>query len=206
MDLSYIATMGLAFALAITVHEFAHAKAADSAGDPTPRKQGRLSLNPLDHLDPLGTLMFVAIMLAQPRFGFAWGKPVQTDPYYYGNPRKDSIRVSLWGPLSNIITAFVLAMVLRFAPISAGDPLMNLLDICIKFNLGIAFFNLIPVAPLDGSHIVSGLLPIDKSRRYDNFMARYGILILIGLIFTRIASLLIVIPASLVYALFLGLV
>lgn len=205
MDLSYIIMMGLAFALAITVHEFAHAKAADSAGDPTPRKQGRLSLNPLDHLDPLGTLMFVAIMLARPAFGFAWGKPVQTDPYYYRNPRKDSIRISLWGPLSNIITAFVLAMILRLAPIPAGDPFVYLLDLCIKFNLGIAFFNLIPVAPLDGSHILSGLLPVDKARKYDLFMARYGILVLIGLIFTRIASLLIRIPASLVYTLFLGL-
>lgn len=195
---------GLAFALAITVHEFAHARAAYSAGDDTPKLQGRLSLNPLDHLDPVGTLMFVAIMLARPPFGFAWGKPVQTNPYNYKNPRRDSIRVALWGPASNIITAFVLAMALRFVPLSPDDSLTNLLDICVMFNLGIAFFNLIPVAPLDGSHILSGLLPADKARSYDLFMARYGLLILIGLIFTRAAIFMVAIPAAILYAIFMG--
>lgn len=201
-DIQYLVSIGLAFLLAITVHEFAHARAAYAAGDDTPKLQGRLSLNPLDHLDPLGTLILAATIISQAAFVFGWGKPVQTDPYNYKNPRRDGILVALWGPGANIVTAFVLAMVLRFVPLFQADWLVRLLDICIRLNLALAFFNLIPIAPLDGSHIVSGLLPTDKARTYDVFMARYGFLILLGLIITRIGVLFVAIPASLLYMLF----
>lgn len=204
LGIQELVSIGLAFLVAITVHEFAHARAAYAAGDDTPRLQGRLSLNPLDHLDPLGTLMLVATILSRSPFVFGWGKPVQTNPYNYKSPRRDNIRVAFWGPASNIITAFLLAMILRFVPFPHATWFVKLLDICIKLNLALAFFNLIPIWPLDGSHILSGLLPMEKARAYDLFMARYGFLVLIALLVTRISVYFVAIPATILYILFTG--
>lgn len=182
ISIQEMAMYALAFLLALTVHEYAHARAALSAGDDTAEKAGRVSLNPLDHLDTIGTLMFVASVING--FGIAWGKPVPVNPYNFKNPRWDSLKVSLWGPLSNVITAFALSLVLKFI-IEPWIPAYGaLINLCIIFNLAIAFFNLIPIPPLDGSHILSALLPVQAARRYDAVMGRYGIVILVIALFS----------------------
>lgn len=162
----------LALIIAITVHEFAHALAADKLGDPTPRSQGRLTLNPLAHLDPLGTLM---ILLTR----FGWGRPVQFDPFNLQNPRRDAAIISLAGPTSNLLTASLLALIIRFSP-----PLVGiLLSPIIFLNVALAIFNLIPIHPLDGGKILIGLLPKDLAYEWDAVLNRYGTIILILLIF-----------------------
>ncbi|MBI2010344.1 MAG: site-2 protease family protein [Candidatus Chisholmbacteria bacterium] len=170
----------LALVIAITVHEFAHALAADRLGDPTPRLQGRLTLNPLAHLDPIGTLMILIT-----RFG--WGKPVQFDPFNLANPRRDAAVISIAGPVSNLLTATLFAFTIRagnffFAP--HGNLVIEaILTPIIFLNVALAIFNLIPVHPLDGGKILVGLLPRDVAYEWDALLNRYGILILIFLIF-----------------------
>lgn len=168
----------MALISAVTVHEFAHALTAVRLGDPTPKLQGRLTLNPLAHLDPLGTLMLLLV-----RFG--WGKPVQFDPFNLENPRRDSAIISLAGPASNLLLASILSVILRisimpFSPIAFITPYIPPF---IMLNVVLAIFNLIPVHPLDGGKILVGLLPTRNAAHADIFMQKYGIYILILLIF-----------------------
>lgn len=159
----------VALLVAITVHEFAHAWVADRLGDPNPRLDGRLSLNPLAHLDPIGT-----ILLLIARFG--WGKPVRFDPYNLRNPRRDSALISLAGAGANLITAGLASVVLHLLPIFGPStvPLFNALDLLIStlfqyiiiMNVSLALFNLIPIHPLDGFKVVEGLLPEDAARQW----------------------------------------
>jgi len=167
--------------ISLTVHELAHAKSAELAGDDTARMAGRISINPLDHLDPVGTIMMVLSSLSG--FGIGWAKPVPVNPARFRHPRWDNLKVSLWGPLSNLILAFLFAQVLRFFGAQLGyiDKLIVINFVVI--NIMLALFNLLPITPLDGSHIMSSLLPIKHARRYDIFMMRYGFMILIGLVF-----------------------
>jgi Zn-dependent protease len=141
--MSVLCIMGISIAL----HEFAHAYMADKLGDPTPRAQGRVTLNPLAHLDILGTLLLVVI-------GFGWGKPVQYDPYNLRRPHRDAMYIALAGPVSNIIIVLIATIL---AAVSSGI-LIPILTYTISLNLMLAFFNLIPIAPLDGFRIVAGLL------------------------------------------------
>lgn len=164
----------VAIVLAITIHEFAHAWTADRLGDPTPRLQGRVTLNPLAHLDPLGTIMMLVT-----RFG--WGKPVMFDPYNLENPRRDSAIIALAGPASNLILATVLAVFLHFIPIPAFLGIF--LVTFISLNVFLAIFNFIPIHPLDGGKILVGLLPKEMAREFDSVLHRYGIIVLILLIF-----------------------
>ncbi|MDA1079537.1 MAG: site-2 protease family protein [bacterium] len=154
----------------LTIHEFAHAWAADKLGDPTPRHQGRLTLNPLAHLDPLGSVALLVI-------GFGWGKPVQFDPYNLKEPVRDAAMIGLAGPAVNLISALLLALALPFIPAFA-----SVISLSIFYNVMLAIFNLVPVAPLDGSKILLALLPKDVAYEYDSFMARYGTLVLVGLL------------------------
>ncbi|HZZ98457.1 MAG TPA: site-2 protease family protein [Candidatus Saccharimonadia bacterium] len=162
-----------AIVIAITIHEASHAWMADKLGDPTARLQGRVSLNPLRHLDPLGTLAMILT-----RFG--WGKPVEFDPYNLQNPRRDSALIALAGPASNLILATVLSVVLNFLPIP--DFLGIFLIMLITINVFLAIFNFVPVHPLDGGKILVGLLPKDIANDLDKILRRYGIFILILLI------------------------
>ena len=161
--------------VAITIHEFAHAFAADKLGDPTPRLQGRLTLNPLAHLDPLGTLLLFL-------FGFGWGKPVQFDPYNLKNPRRDAAIISFAGPFSNIILVTILSLIYRTGILSSlfpFFPLGSLIPPLIQLNVVLAVFNLIPVHPLDGGKILAGLLSPSDAHKYDRFMSQYGLYMLL---------------------------
>lgn len=159
--------------LAISIHEYSHAVAADRLGDPTPRSQGRLTLNPRAHLDPLGTLTLVLL-------GFGWGKPVQFDPYNLRSPRRDSALIAIAGPLSNLAFATILSLIMRFIP---GLGLFSaVFPIIIVMNISLAIFNLVPVFPLDGEKILGGLLPHDLYLEYAGIMRQYGTIILIFLL------------------------
>lgn len=169
-DPAQFLTIAFALIVAIAVHEFSHAFLADRLGDPTPRLQGRLTLNPLVHLDPIGTLMLFFI-------GFGWGKPVQFDPYNLRNPQRDAALISFAGPASNIIVAALFAILVRVFPESAFLTLP-----LIRLNVFLAVFNLIPVHPLDGGKVLIGLLEAKTAQRTDAFLSRYGLIILIFLI------------------------
>jgi Zn-dependent protease len=163
----------LALVVAITVHEFSHALAADRLGDPTPRIQGRLTLNPLAHLDPLGTLMLFLV-----RFG--WGKPVQFDPFNLQNPKRDSAIISLAGPASNLITASIASILMRLLS-NFQFSIFNfqfLFQPLIILNVVLAVFNFLPIHPLDGFKIVGGLLSREKYNEWQQ-LAPYGIFILL---------------------------
>lgn len=168
-----IAAVSLVVALGI--HEFAHAYAADKLGDPTPRLMGRLTLNPLKHLDPLGTFLLLFI-------GFGWGKPVLFDPYNLKNPRKDSAVIALAGPFSNLILASTTSLLLRFIPAESLSLLYPALTAFLYYNVVLAIFNLLPMHPLDGGKILVGLLPRQLAHEADRFMQAYGTFILIIMI------------------------
>jgi Zn-dependent protease len=159
----------IAILFSLTIHEFAHAFVADRLGDDTPRRMGRLSINPIAHLDLWGT---VFLLLA----GFGWGKPVVVNSRNFPNPRLDNLTVSLAGPMSNLLLATIFGLIYRFAPLP--HILQSLFIIVVFYNLVFMIFNLIPIPPLDGSKIL-GLFISEEA--YNN-LQQYGMLILFGLI------------------------
>ncbi len=184
--LSYLSTNPLLFFIylfslfiTITIHEFAHAYTADQLGDPTPRLQNRLNINPINHLDIYG-LMFLLF------FGFGWGKPVEIDIYNLKNPRKDSALISLAGPISNFIIALIISILLRlfnFFELNILTTIGTFLFIpLIQINIILGFFNLIPIHPLDGFKIIGGFLPEEKAKEWYQ-LQKYGFLFLFLLIF-----------------------
>ena len=159
--------------LAITIHEYMHAWMADRLGDPTPRLQKRVTLNPLAHLDPLGT---IAILITN----FGWGRPVEFDPYNLRHPRRDSALIALAGPCSNLFLALVGAAMLRFFNIP--DLPSIFLYIFIPINVSLLIFNLLPIHPLDGGKILAGILPESYAEEWDEFQAKYGLFLLLALL------------------------
>jgi Zn-dependent protease len=174
----------LAFAITITIHEAAHAWTSDRLGDPSARLAGRLSLNPLNHYDPIGTTLLLVLVIMRsmgfPIVPFGWAKPVPVDPYNLQNPKKDSALISLAGPLANLGLASALAIILRLSP---NETVFAILYPVILLNVALAVFNLVPVYPLDGGKILVGLLPNKKARSVELFLNRYGFLLLILLVF-----------------------
>ncbi len=179
----------VAFATAITVHEAAHAWMADRLGDPTPRLDGRLSLNPLVHYDPVGTTLLLVLVILRalgfPVVPFGWAKPVVFDPYNLANPRRDAALISLAGPSANLILALILSLLLRISlmPFSVISVFSEIFYPFIVLNVALAIFNLIPIHPLDGGKILIGLLSPKRARGVDLFLNRYGLILLLFLIF-----------------------
>lgn len=165
----------VAVLVAIDVHEFAHAWAADRLGDSTARELGRLTLNPLAHLDPLGTLMLLVA-------GFGWGKPVPVNPYRLrGDLRRAGLTVSLAGPLANLLAAAVLALPLRLESGLLAPYVRGLFELIVWVNVVLAVFNLLPIPPLDGFSVLLGIVPQDWAARLAAYQA-YGPMLLLLLL------------------------
>ncbi len=168
--------------IALTFHEFAHAYVANRLGDPTAKEMGRLTLNPMKHLDLLGTAMLFIVHIG-------WAKPVPVNPYNFKNPKQDLLWVSLAGPASNLLLAFIFGLICRYMGIESlrtlDYGLIGIIQFMIAFgmiiNIVLAFFNFIPIPPLDGSKILMGLVPQKYERQIAPYM-RYGPTILIALI------------------------
>lgn len=176
---------------ALTIHEFSHALVATRLGDPTSRLLGRLTLNPIAHLDPIGSIL----LLLPPHFG--WARPVPVDVRYLAHPRRDMMWIALAGPVSNVILAVLFGSLLRWmvgnpylSASPAGIALVQMVGISVVLNLTLAAFNMIPIFPLDGSRILTGLLPAAAAERYRSLEA-IGPMILLGIIligsFSRIS-------------------
>ena len=178
--------------IAMVIHEWAHARVAYALGDFTPRMMGRLTLNPAAHIDPIGlVLLFIA--------HFGWAKPVQVNPYNFSDPKRDDILVSLAGPGANFAIAFLTLIFMNILikvgfPITEGVEMVFSMIILININFGI--FNLLPIPPLDGSHVLRQLLPDELAEKYDD-LQQYSFIFLIVILMTPIVSWVLV-PARLI--------
>jgi Zn-dependent protease len=198
----FIAFLVLLFSL--TVHEAAHAWAADWRGDSTARQLGRMSLNPMAHIDPWGTVVFplIAMLTHLPIIG--WAKPVPIDVRFLKNYRTDSMLIAAAGPASNLLLALVASLALQFFPLDQGlsmeggltPALVVLLARLLQINLLLAIFNLLPIPPLDGAGVVAGLLPNRLADAFDH-LRPYGFLLLYGLMLTGLFRILVLPPYNL---------
>ena len=167
--------------IAMVVHEYAHARVAVAMGDFTPRLMGRLTFNPVAHIDPIGLLMLFLVH-------FGWAKPVTINPNNFRNPRRDDILVSLAGPGANRLAAFlallIMALCFKFGyQMSTG--MRTVFSLIMIYNINFAIFNMIPIPPLDGSHVLKQLLPYDMAMKLQD-LERYSIFILIAIMMTPI--------------------
>jgi len=189
--------------LALAAHEYAHAWTANRLGDPTARAQGRLTLNPIAHLDPVGTLALLF-------FRFGWAKPVPVNHLYFDHPRRDLMWVALAGPLTNLGLAAASALVLRIiGGFSVGpslfwlvSPLVLMLRWSVIYNVILAIFNIIPIPPLDGGRVLSGLLPPRQAATYSR-IEPYGMLLLVLLILSGAVGIVMAPPINLIITLLL---
>ena len=167
---------------ALTVHEYAHGIVAYRLGDPTAKQAGRLTLNPLSHLDPVGTIMLFLV-------GLGWAKPVPVDPRYFANPKRDMLWVALAGPAANMGLALLSGLIIRFVTSdpsaylsgALGPILISMMVRSLQINLMLAVFNMLPVPPLDGSKIMYSLLP-PQYAHWNYNLERYGPMVLLGLV------------------------
>jgi len=201
---------------AITVHEASHGWAALKMGDPTAHQMGRITLNPIRHIDPIGTILLPLMLIIMGAPPFGWAKPVPVNPMNLKNPRKDNLIISIAGPASNISVAVIAFIVLKilmnlnpslFYSSGGGvsnllSPLITIVYYTIVINVILAFFNLIPIPPLDGSGVVMGLISEEAAQKYEQIRP-YGFFILILLIMTgfigRILGVVLRIVNSLIY-------
>ncbi|MBE6075137.1 MAG: site-2 protease family protein [Selenomonas ruminantium] len=173
--------------IAMVIHEYAHAQVAVWLGDFTPRMMGRLTLNPKAHIDPLGML---ALFLVH----FGWAKPVMINPHNFKQPRRDDILVSLAGPGANLLMAFlalVALVLLSRVGVYITEGIYWVFMLIVEYNIGFAIFNLLPLPPLDGSHVLKQLLPRDLAYQFAS-LERYSFLILILLLMTPVLSMILI--------------
>ena len=182
---------------ALVFHEYSHAWVANKLGDPTARYSGRLTLNPLAHLDPFGSLMILFV-------GFGWAKPVPVDSRYLSNPRLDMMKIAFAGPAANLLLAFIGGTILRTG--FMGGSITMMLYLFTQINIMLAVFNMIPIPPLDGSQIFSGIM-MRRNPELVHKLQMYGPQILLGLImvgyFTKISPLWIIMSPFVNFFLFL---
>lgn len=178
---------------AITVHEVAHGWVAKRLGDPTAMMLGRLTLNPLKHIDPIGTVVVPIVLLMLGGFIFGWAKPVPVTWRNLRNPKRDMAIVALAGPISNLLMALIWAVVAKIGMMTVatmpfiGQPLIYMGGAGIFINIALMVLNLLPLPPLDGGRVASGLLPGPLSYKFDK-LEPYGFFILLGLLATGILS------------------
>lgn len=170
-----------AILIGLTVHEFSHAYVSYRLGDPTPKYQNRLTLNPIDHIDPIGLISLIL-------FRFGWGKPVQINPRNYKNPRVGEILVSIAGPASNLLMVIVFSFILKFTANIAFQYTWyyKLMIKIIQLNAVLCVFNLLPLPPLDGSKILLNLLPLKNKYTLYQQLQRYSMPIFLLLVFSDI--------------------
>ncbi len=183
---------------ALVIHEFSHAWVANKLGDPTARYSGRLTLNPMAHLDPIGTLMILLV-------GFGYAKPVPVDTRYLSNPRVDMMKIAFAGPAANLLLAFIGGTIIRSGFV--GGTILSMIFLFTQINIMLAVFNMIPIPPLDGSQIFSGLM-MRKNPELVYKLQTYGPqillgLIMIGFIFPRISPIWMVMSPFVNFFLFL---
>ena len=180
----------------LTIHEAAHAITADRLGDPTARFLGRVSLNPLVHIDPIGTILLPVLSMFSPIPLLGWAKPVPVNLSHLRHPRRDFMIIAAAGPISNFLQAIALAVVYRalFEPYSP-DLLARVLSFAVQMNLMLAFFNLIPIPPLDGGNVLAGLVPESAARVLDQ-IRQFGFIALYALMLSGMLNTLIVPPTS----------
>ncbi len=185
LDMGTLIYRAPALLIAMALHEYAHAYVSDSLGDPTPRMQGKLSANPLVHLDPMGLMLLVLC-------GFGWAKPVEINPNHYKDFRSGVMKVSFAGPGMNLLICFlaecIMMVMLKFGLLTMGQPGYYLLYWIMLYNVWFAFFNLIPIPPLDGSKIVEMILPGKLAWAFHSFSYRYSFLLLMLLVFTGVTG------------------
>ncbi len=188
----------------LSFHEYAHALVAVKCGDPTPKNMGRLTVNPMAHVDPIG---LVCLMFA----GFGWGVPVQVNPRNFKHPRRDELLVASAGVIMNFIIAVVFAglisLIVSFVPQLAvgklGSVIMNIFTYAIQINLVLLVFNLIPIPPLDGFNIVTELFSLRNTKFY-YIVYQYGFIILLGLIFFNVVDLVLSPLVRILYTFIMG--
>ena len=184
--------------IAMTFHEYAHARVAVSLGDFTPRLMGRLTVNPRPHIDPIG---LIALFLV----GFGWAKPVMVNPRNFRNPKRDDILVSVSGPLMNLFIGFIACYIwyfIGFHHIETSQTVRHMIEKIFLYNVNFAVFNMLPIPPLDGSHILRNLLPPDLAYRYQS-IERYSILIMILFIATPVLKYILIPPIQAISAVYI---
>ena len=206
IDIGFVIIWFVVFLFSLSFHEASHAWTSEKFGDDTGRQQGRITLNPIAHIDPIGTIVFPLIMMFTSVPLLGWAKPVQTNPLLWRDKTRANISVSAAGPISNFILmalAFIIMKVLILAGVLAFNPkyrniydvigpttgqpafmqpLALFLGVMLMLNLALGVFNLIPIPPLDGSHVLEELLPYQMAKAYEQIRP-YGFLLLIGLLY-----------------------
>jgi len=188
MEIIELVILIIIFLFSVVFHEVAHGWVALALGDKTAQRAGRLTLNPLKHLDPIGSILLPGILILMSMAGaggiiFGWAKPVPINPYNFRDQKYGSAKVAVAGPLANISLALIFGLALRFLPVLYTIQGVGLVFLYIvQINLILAIFNLMPVPPLDGSHILFTFLP-QSAQRFKIFLSRYGFFVLIFIIF-----------------------